>query len=149
MLLFQGRDNSHNPFGKVAARLALGAETALAPQYGRSDQALGQIVGWFNPIDMDEGPQGGFSFEDVPTGRCGFGVGAVGAQAQQISHFGLNGLHLCLKGGSGHGSISNFRPPVKHQAGLGQEVFPQRLRRAISLNESFKVTQEVGPTELT
>lgn len=72
MLLFQGGDHRHNPFGKETARLALGAETALAPQHTGSDQAFGQVIGWLNAFDPDKSPEGGFSFEDVPTGRRRF-----------------------------------------------------------------------------
>ena len=149
MLLFQGRDNGHNPFRKTTAGLALRAETALAPQHSGPDQAFGQVIGWLDPFDMHEGPQGGFSFKDVPTGCRRFGVGAGGAQAQQFTHFGLNGLHLFLKGQPWHRSVSNLRPPFKHQVGLGQEVFTQGLGGAASLHEGLKITQEVGPTELT
>lgn len=149
MLLFQGRHNRHNPFRKATAGLALGAETAFAPQHAGSDQPLGQVIGRLDPFNMDEGPQGGFAFEDVPTGRCRLGVGAGGTEAEQFPHFGLHGLHLFLKGRAGYSAIANLRPPVKHQAGLGQEGFAHGLGRATALDERLKVTEEVGPTELT
>ena len=149
MLLFQGGDHRHNPFSKETAGLALGAETALAPQHAGSDQAFGQVIGWVNSLDPDKSPQGGFSFEDVPTGRRGFRVDTVGALAQQLADFSLNRLHLFLKSGVGQGAIANFRPPVKDQAGLSQEVFAQSLGGTSALDKGLKVTQEVGPTELT
>ena len=149
MLLFQGCDHRHNPFSKETTRLALGAETALAPQHAGSDQAFGQVIGWLNSLDPDKSPEGSFSFEDVSTGRRRFRVGTTGALAQQFTNFGLKGLHLFLKSRVGQGTIANFRPPVKDQAGLSQEVFPQSLGGATTLDKSLKITQEVGPTELT
>ena len=127
MLLFQGGDHRHNPFSKETAGLALGAKTALAPQHTGSDQAFGQVIGWLNAFDPNKSPQGGFSFEDVSTGGCGFRVGTASTLAQQFTDFGLNRVHLFLKSGAGQGAISNFRPPVKDQAGLSQEVFAQSL----------------------
>ena len=149
MLLFQSSHHRHDPFSKTTASLALSAETTFTPKNTGADLSLSQIVGWLNAFNPNEGPQGRFSFENIPASGSGFVMATGCAQPQQLADIVLDWFHLFLKGEPRHGSIPHSIPPVKHQLNLSQERFTQKLREAASLNESLKVTAEVSPTELT
>ena len=148
MLLFQSSHHGHNAFSKTTASLALGAETTFTPQDSGPDLTLGQIVGWLDALNPDEGPQGRFSFENIAASGGGFGLGTSCAQPQQVANIVLQWLHLFLKSETRHGPIPNSIPPVKHQVNLSQERFPQTLGGTAALKEGLKVTPEVSPTQL-
>jgi hypothetical protein len=140
VLLFQRGDGRHNTFGKTISRLTLGAKATLAPKYTRADLSFSQVVSRLHTLDTYKGPQGFLPLEDVAAGTCGFAMVAARSLAQQFADLILNRLHLFLEGGTVHGSIPHFVPPLKHQLGLGEEGFPNGLGLAIALNKLLEIT---------
>ena len=146
MLLFQSSDDRHNAFDKATTVLALRTETAFAPKDSGTDLTFGQVIGWFYPFDMHEGPQRCFSFEDITASAGSLAVVAGRTLTKQLADIGLNGFHFILESASAHGSIADLVPPFKHQVSLGQDSLTHTLGFAASLNEGLEVTLEVRPT---
>src|SRR5687768_17915440 len=57
LLLLQRRHHRQHALDKARAVLALGAKTALAPLYTRTDGTFGRIVRGLHPFNLHEGPQ--------------------------------------------------------------------------------------------
>jgi hypothetical protein len=81
-LLFQGSNNSHNPFNKAATLFALSAKTGIAPEDTGTNLPFSQIVSGFNVWNPDEGSQGSLPFENVAASASGFGMVTGEAQAE-------------------------------------------------------------------
>ena len=118
LLLSQGGNDSHDAFDKTTSGVTLGSEARIAPQHTRTDLPFTWIVGRLDASDAHEGPQGGFTLENVTASSSGFVVFAGGALAEQLTDFLCNGLHLILEGSPAQCSSAHLMPAGKHQLGL-------------------------------
>ena len=148
LLLSQGGNDSHDAFDKTTSGVTLGSEARIAPQHTRTDLPFTWIVGRLDASDAHEGPQGGFTLENVTASSSGFVVFAGGALAEQLTDFLCNGLHLFLEGSPAQCSSAHLMPAGKHQLGLNQDSFANALRLAAALDESLEVAQQVCPAQL-
>jgi hypothetical protein len=120
-LLSQGHDCSQDALNELAARSALGAETASTPDDASAQGPLGSIIGRFNAFLVHKGPQRRFQFEDILAGFASFTMLDECAYIQQTIDILANGLHGGLKVTPAQGAISHSVPQGKELLDLFQQ----------------------------
>jgi hypothetical protein len=146
LLLAQGDDRGQHSLDEATTRFALGTETSPPPQHRSAQWPLGVIVGGFDALDRDEGPQRLFQFQDILAGPAGLVVSQLGAFTQKFSHSNLDGCHLGLKGRPAQGAILDLVPQVEHLPRLVKQCLPNPLRFTSTVYEGLKVSIQVCPT---
>src|SRR5687768_15594038 len=116
LLLLQRRHHRHHALDKARAVLALGAKTALAPLYTRTDGTFGRIVRGLHPFNLHEGPQRLAALENLPAGPLGFGHPTLATRFQQAFHLAAKRRHIGTKRRSFQGAVAHPMPPAKDRS---------------------------------
>lgn len=82
LLQAQGGDGGQDASNKERAMLALGAKTASTPKHCAPQAALSQIVGRFDAVDRNKGPQCILHFQEVAAGLTSLGLFELSAFQQ-------------------------------------------------------------------
>jgi len=91
-----GHDAEH-PLDESAARLAVGSAAASAPKHHMTQHPLGVVVRRLDPLDPDEGPQGGFLLQQFAASDDRLFARALCATLQLLTHRVTQGADVLLK----------------------------------------------------
>ena len=97
-LLTASRDNRQDASYEEIAAVALGAKATLAPQDGGPQGAFGRIVGGFDTLNIEKGPECGPQSQQIAAKCLRLVQGQGGALFQQLAQRRPDRLHLGLQG---------------------------------------------------
>ena len=95
---------------------------------------LSLVVGGFDALDIDEGPQGLCVFEKLLAGFAGFRFGQSCTLSKQCLESASQPSHVNLKCRTGQGAVTHPMPPSKHPGNLPQH----------GQTNAFRVTATLG-----
>ena len=143
LLEAQGGNRRQDAFDEATTIRALRAKAPTAPEHSPSQTAFGQVVGWFDTLDIDKGPQGWFQFQQVLAGAAGLLMRDGSTLLQVLMDFCLNGPDLYLKLTSAEGAITHSMPEDEELLALSQQVLADLGGFSLAIHQFLEVPLEV------
>lgn len=148
-LLAQGHGHGEDSLHETAAVSAVGSEASLPVEHGGPDGALGGIVRGLDAFDANEGPHRRSHLEDHLAHPLGLGLTAASPFPKKCFDLLTDRTHVDRETGPGESSISDAAPKCEHLFRFAKEGCADLRSLGPALGESFEISDQVGPTDLT
>ena len=149
LLLVAGDDHAEQGFHEAAAVLALRAEREFAPDHGVTQTSLGGVVGGFDAVDIEEGPQPFAMVVQLLAHADQSWVAAEDSAQQERVHLIANWCEQLLQFAKRDRSIATARPVTEQDLRLSQQVASQALHLGIRMiDERLEVAFQMCPAPL-
>lgn len=143
LLEAQGGDRRQDAFDEATAIGALRAEAPTAPEYSPSQTAFCQVIGGFDTLDIDKGPQSRFQFQQVVASAAGLLMRDGSTLLQVLMDFCLNGLDFDLKFAAAEGAITHLMPENEELFALCQQILADLSGFSLAIHQFLEVPLEV------